>query len=57
MSTLSRDNLYEVLADHPCSARAVQEASLKMAFARAMTVISLYARAKKRPTTSFISTL
>ena len=57
VSTLSRANLYEVLAYHPVSAKLVQEAGLKMAFARAMTVISLYARAKKTATASFISTL
>jgi hypothetical protein len=47
ISTLSRSDLYAVLEAFPQSAKLIQKAGLRIAFTRAMTVVSLYRRAKR----------
>ena len=48
VDAISRDALYEVLENFPQTKKQIQEASLQVAFARAMTVVALYSRLAKR---------
>ena len=44
VARLKRDDLYEVLEEYPNSEKTIKEASLKLAFQRAVLIVSAYAK-------------
>eukprot|EP00966_Prymnesium_polylepis_P170214 3934635-Prymnesium_polylepis.2 len=57
ISKLARSSLMQSLNSFPESAKMVQEAAVKLAFTRAMLIVSLYWRVKKSRRTSFTNAM
>eukprot|EP00966_Prymnesium_polylepis_P040285 934810-Prymnesium_polylepis.1 len=57
ISMLSRADLLKTLESFPEAKKLVQEAALKLAFSRAMLIISLYSNAKKARRESFTNAM
>ena len=57
ISMLSRADLLKTLESFPEAKKLIQESALKLAFARAMLVISLYSNAKKARRQSFTNAM